>query len=173
MSTTENRAENAYEKEGQKNKQPMSRGIPSKEAMWLPAFYSEEVRKFEDDEGKPTRNVWKIEEVLKFVFPPKYQETYYKISVALMQALAANKGRLEGKDIGQLIKEKGFSKATLYNRVLPRLKRVGMIRLKRATEEGKNKKHMPMEIELSKTFANYLLKISDSFLAFIDDVRTR
>ncbi len=154
-------------------KQPKSRGIPSSESMWLPAFYSSDVRRFQDDEGRLTRNIWKVEELMKFLFPPKYQETYYRIAVAFLKLLEEKDGIVEGKEIGQFIKDNNFSKATFYNRVLPRLKRVGIVRLKRATEEGKNKKHMPMSVELSKTFGNYLMKIADSWLAFIDDVKNR
>jgi hypothetical protein len=35
------------------------------------------------------------------------------------------------------------------------------------------RKFRPMRISLSKTFGNYLTKIGDSWLAVIDDARTR
>ena len=150
-----------------------SRGIPSKEAFWLPPYYSEEIRRFQDDQENPTRNIWKPEEVVAFVFPPKYQEKYYEIAKEFISLISDKGGKVSGREVGPFLREKGISKATFYNRVLPRLKRVGMVRVKRATEEGKNKKYMEMNIELSKTFGNYLLKIADSWLAHIDDVRSR
>jgi hypothetical protein len=35
------------------------------------------------------------------------------------------------------------------------------------------RKYRPMRIALSKTFGNYLMKIGDSWLAIIDDSRSR
>ncbi|RME79608.1 MAG: hypothetical protein D6769_01950 [Methanobacteriota archaeon] len=149
-----------------------SRGIPSKEAFWLPPYYSEDIRRFEDDSGNATRNVWKLEEITKFIFPPKYQEKYYEIASSFLSFISERGGKVSGSDVGPFLRESGISKATFYNRVLPRLKRVGIVRVKRETQEGKNKKYMHMDIELSKTFGNYLLKIADSWLAHIDDVRS-
>ena len=149
-----------------------SRGIPSKEAFWLPPYYSEDIRRFQDEQENATRNIWRPEEILAFVFPPKYQEKYYEIAKAFIELISSNGGRISGREVGPFLKERGISKATFYNRVLPRLKRVGMVRVKRATEEGKDKKYREMTVELSKTFGNYLLKIADSWLAHIDDVRS-
>jgi len=150
-----------------------SRGIPSKEAFWLPAFYSNEIRQFQDENENLTRSIWKIEEIMQFIFPKKYQEKYYEISILFMQALFSNFGILESKDIANFVKTNNISKATFYNRVLPRLKRLGLIRIKRETEYGENKKYRRMRVEISKTFGNYLLKIADSWLAHVDDVRER
>ena len=73
------------------------------------------------------------------------------------------------------MKGNGISKATFYNRVLPRLKRVGLVKVERETiiaMESK-RKFRPMRISLSKTFGNYFMKIGDSWLAIVDDARTR
>jgi hypothetical protein len=78
---------------------------------------------------------------------------------------------MEGKEISEVIKNNNISKATFYNRVLPRLKRLGLIRIKRQTEYGNEKKYRHMKIEISKTFGNYLLKIADSWLAHVDDLK--
>ena len=85
------------------------------------------------------------------------------------------KVHIEGKDISPFLSEKNISKATFYNRVLPRLRRVGMIKIERETVipvESK-RKYRPMRISLSKTFGNYLMKIGDSWLAVVDDARSR
>jgi hypothetical protein len=78
-------------------------------------------------------------------------------------------------EITEFVKKNEISKATFYNRVLPRLKRVGMIKVERQTiiAEHNKQKYRPMEISLSKSFGNYLTKIGDSWLALVDDVRTR
>jgi len=151
-----------------------SRGVPSSESIYLPPHYSEELRSFQDSSENPTRNLWSVEEVANFVFSKKYQSTYHDVAVGFMKLLAA-KTSLEGPDLSKFVSENNISKATFYNRVLPRLRRVGMIKIERDTiiaAESK-RKFRPMRISLSKTFGNYLMKIGDSWLAVVDDARSR
>lgn len=155
-------------------RQIVSRGIPSKESFYLPPHYSPELRKFQDDNESALRNYWNLEELINFVFPKKYQPIYNEIAFRFMSELLLSH-KMEGKEISVFIKENSFSKATFYNRVLPRLKRVGFIKVERETlvAEHSRQKHRPMVISLSKTFGNYLNKIGESWLAIIDDVRSR
>lgn len=151
-----------------------SRGIPSKDSLYLPPHNSPELRSFQDGSESPTKNVWGLEEVVNFVFPEKYQEKYHEIALSFL-LLLADRGRLSGEEIGHYVSQNNVSKATFYNRVLPRLRRVGMIKVERQTlvaVESK-RKFRPMEISLSKTFGNYLVKIGDSWLAAVDDARTK
>lgn len=155
-------------------KQIASRGVPSSESMYLPPFNSPEIRSFQDKDEKITRNIWNLEELTNFVFPKKYQAKYYEIAFGFLQLLL-EKLYITGEDISKFITEKNISKATFYNRVLPRLRRVGMIKIERDTiiaVESK-RKFRPMKISLSKTFGNYLTKIGDSWVAVIDDARSR
>jgi hypothetical protein len=151
-----------------------SRGIPSKESMFLPAHDSPLIRSFEDSNENPTRNIWDITEVTMFVFPKKYQEQYHHIATSFL-ALLMQKTKLDGSELSQFIKTENISKATFYNRVLPRLKRVGMIKVERQTIVAKEskRKFRPMIIHLSKTFGNYIGKISDSWLAIVDEARSK
>jgi len=155
-----------------KEKKIASRGVPSSESLYFPPY--SEVRKFQDNNETPTRNLWDLDEIVTFVFPKKYQEKYHAISLDFMKMLMS-KVHVEGKDISAFLSDKNVSKATFYNRVLPRLRRVGMIKIERETIvplESK-RKYRPMRISLSKTFGNYLMKIGDSWLAVVDDARSR
>jgi hypothetical protein len=160
--------------EKEKKRTITSRGIPSKESFYLPAHYSSEIRKFQDEGENVLRNYWNLEEMLNFVFPKKYQPVYNDISIKFMNELI-KKNKLFPSEITEFVKKNEISKATFYNRVLPRLKRVGMIKVERQTiiAEHNKQKFRPMEISLSKSFGNYLSKIGDSWLALVDDVRTR
>lgn len=151
-----------------------SRGIPSKDSLFLPPHNSPELRTFQDANEGPTRNSWNMEEIANFVFPKKYQPKYNEIAVAFLR-LALEKNSLTGEDIGHFVTQNGVSKATFYNRVLPRLKRIGMLKVERQTLialESK-RKFRPMTVTLSKTFGNYLVKIGDSWLAVVDDARSK
>ncbi|MFH0927581.1 MAG: hypothetical protein V1822_03310 [Candidatus Micrarchaeota archaeon] len=151
-----------------------SRGIPSKESMFLPSHDSPLIRAFEDSNETVTRNTWDLTEVAMFIFPKKYQEKYHSIATGFL-ALLSQKTRIEGSEISEFIKKENISKATFYNRVLPRLKRVGMVKVERHTIVAKEskRKFRPMTIHLSKTFGNYMSKIGDSWLAIVDEARSK
>ena len=149
-----------------------SRGVPSSESLYLPSYTSPEIRSFQDSNESETRNLWSLEEVLNFVFPRKYQAKYYEAALGFMK-LVIERTRLSGAEINSFVHSSGVSKATFYNRVLPRLKRVGFIKVERETivaVESK-RKFRPMTILISKTFGNYLNKIGNSWLAIVDDAR--
>lgn len=151
-----------------------SRGVPSSETLYLPAHNSDELRSFQDSNENLTRNMWSVEEVVNFVFSKKYQQKYYEIALAFVKMIS-EKTVVDGKDIAAFISANGISKATFYNRVLPRLRRVGMIKVERETVVAveSKRKFRPMKISISKTFGNYLIKIGDSWLALVDDARTK
>lgn len=151
-----------------------SRGIPSKDSLYLPPHNSPELRSFQDGNENATRNSWNIEEVVNFIFPARFQQKYHEIALTFLKLLL-ERGTLTGDDIGHFVSQNGISKATFYNRVLPRLRRIGVIKVERQTIialESK-RKFRPMNITLSKTFGNYLSKIGDSWLAIVDDARSK
>jgi len=164
----------AEEKEDEETHKIASRGIPSKDSLFLPPHNSPELRAFQDGNENITRNTWNVEEVVNFVFPARYQEKYHEVALSFTKLLL-ERNSLTGEEIGNFVSQNGISKATFYNRVLPRLKRIGMIKVERQTLialESK-RKFRPMTISLSKTFGNYLVKIGDSWLAIVDDARTK
>jgi len=150
-----------------------SRGVPSSESIYLPPHNSEELRAFQDKNENLTRNLWRLKELVNFIFSKKYQPKYFETAFLFMKLLG-EKVNLSGDETASFVKDNGISKATFYNRVLPRLRRVGMIKVERETivpVESK-RKYRPMKISLSKTFGNYFMKIGDSWLAIVDDSRT-
>lgn len=151
-----------------------SRGVPSDETLYLPAHNSPEIRIFQDKDENITRNLWNIDEVANFVFSKKYQPKYYEIAVGFLKLLS-EKLVLGGNEISDYVKKNNISKATFYNRVLPRLRKVGMVKIERETivaQESK-RKFRPMVVHISKTFGNYLIKIGDSWLAVVDDAKSK
>ena len=167
-------AEEEIEEKEEEKHTIASRGIPSKDSLYLPPHNSPELRNFQDANENATRNTWSVEEVVNFIFPKRYQLKYNEIALSFMKTVL-EKGMLSGEEIGHFVSSTGASKATFYNRVLPRLKRVGMLKVERQTLialESK-RKFRPMTISLSKTFGNYLTKIGDSWLVIVDDARSK
>jgi hypothetical protein len=176
-SETENRTpETDNSKQETVNRKPSlaSRGVPSSESLYLPAHNSEELRSFQDASENPTRNLWSMDEVANFVFSRKYQAKYHEVAIDFLKLLSEHT-HLDGAALSKFVSEKNISKATFYNRVLPRMRRVGMIKIERDTVVAleSKRKFRPMRISLSKTFGNYLMKIGDSWLAIVDDARSR
>ncbi len=155
-------------------KQIASRGVPADEALYLPAFNSPEIRSFQDREENPARNLWNLDEITNFVFSKKYQPKYYEIALGFLKLLS-ERITVGGEEVSAYVKSNAISKATFYNRVLPRLRKVGMIKVERETvvAQESRRKFRPMVISMSKTFGNYLMKIGDSWLALVDDARSR
>jgi len=166
--------EEAHVDEEEGERKIASRGIPSKDSLYLPPYNSPELRSFQDANENITRNTWNVGEVVNFIFPMKYQHKYNEIALSFLKLLL-ERGAMTGDEIGSFVSTNSVSKATFYNRVLPRLKRIGVIKVERQTIialESK-RKFRPMTISLSKTFGNYLTKIGDSWLAIVDDARSR
>ena len=151
-----------------------SRGIPSKDSLYLPPHNSPALRPFEDSAESATHTVWDLEEVVNFVFPKHYQAKYNEIAMKFLQELS-KKITMDGTDLNGFVKNNSLSKATFYNRVLPRLKRIGMIKVERDTIVAleSKRKFRPMKIHLSKTFGNYLNKIGNSWHAVVDTAREK
>lgn len=151
-----------------------SRGVPSEDTLYLPAHNSPEIRSFQDRDENVTRNLWSLDEVANFVFSRKYQPRYHEIAAGFLKLLS-EKVVVGGEDLSAYVKNNGISKATFYNRVLPRLRKVGMVKIERETvvaQESK-RKFRPMVVHMSKTFGNYLMKIGDSWLASVDEAKSR
>ncbi len=155
-------------------KQIASRGVPSEESIYLPRYDSDELRSFQDKNESITRNLWSTEELTNFIFSKRYQPKYHEIAFGFLKMLT-EKTQVSGEEIAAFVKDNSISKATFYNRVLPRLRRVGMIKVERDTVVAieSKRKFRPMRISLSKTFGNYFMKIGDSWLAIVDDARSR
>lgn len=135
-----------------KGKRP-KKGIPSNEQFYLP-------RKDSLDEvlGKQSAirmsTSWTIADVLQFVFPKKYRESYYNVSNLFLGELLSKNGSMTSSEIGDFVARNQVSKATFYNKVLPRLVRVGMIERNREPESQK------LKVKWSSQFAIYLEKIA-------------
>jgi hypothetical protein len=155
-------------------RQIASRGVPSSESIYLPRYDSPELRSFQDKNETITRSIWNVEELTNFIFSKKYQPKYFEIATGFLKLLT-ERTEITGEDIAAFVKNNSISKATFYNRVLPRMKRVGMIKVERDTIVAieSKRKFRPMRISLSKTFGNYFMKIGDSWLAVVDDARSR
>lgn len=162
--------QNDVEREDENSgKEPPSRGIPSKESLWL-----DDLRKLRE-EWKYHQNVrLDIEQILQLVFPEKYQKVYNEVSTAFMKLLL-KKNELHGEQIGEFIKENDYSKATFYNIILPRLKKVGMVSVKREKFASKRKKQKYYKkiVKPSKEFSIFLKNLADEYESIVETEKAK
>ncbi|MEM0455808.1 MAG: hypothetical protein QXL02_01810 [Candidatus Anstonellales archaeon] len=150
----------------------MIKKVKSKNILYLPAHYDPTLRRFQDENEGPTKNLFSLQEVLFFVFPPEISPKYNTIANRFINLLIQKNGELYSTDIAEFVRNNSISKATFYNRVLVKLRAFGLIKIEREFSDI-NKKSRKLKITISKTFGNYLNKIGDSWLAIVDEVRSR
>jgi hypothetical protein len=144
----------------------IKKGVRSKEALYLPPHWSLK-RRIENEDESQTIGLLPLEELIDHIFPSKYQPKYNQISLELIKLLINNKGKLGPGEVASLLKQ-GISKATLYNRIIPKLRAFGLIKIEREISDRKSKRMM---IRLSKTFSNYLYKIANSWIAILEELK--
>ena len=129
------------------------KGIPSEDHFYLPRKDSlnELLKK---DSAIKSSTSWNMQDVLQFVFPEKYRKSYHSTATKFMQALKENGGRMSSPEIAEFVSANAVSKATFYNKVIPRLNRIGMIERNRSPSSNK------LDISWSLEFSSYLEKIA-------------
>ncbi len=128
-------------------------GIPSEDQLYLPRRDSLDVL-LRKQGAIRTSTAWSLEDVVQFVFPQRFRPAYHAVAVSFLSALQENGGTLSSQEIGEFVEKSSVSKATFYNKVLPRLVRIGVV--DRNREPTSNK----MTVKWSNQFAIYLEKIA-------------
>lgn len=150
-------------------KMPASRGIPSKESMWL-----DDIRKLRD-EWKYHQNVrLELDQIMHIIFPKKYQGKYYETALKFMQSLLA-KQTMRGADLGEFLRTHNYSKATFYNIILPRLKRVGMITTEREafTESAEKRKFYRKIVKPSTQFSIFFTHLAREYESIVETSKAK
>ena len=148
---------------------PASRGVPSKESLWF-----DDVKKLRDSWAYHKNVRIELNQILELIFPPKYQRKYHLMAIEFMNKLL-EKQVLRGDDIGAFIREKQFSKATFYNVVLPRLRRVGMVRLEREEfhHEHSKQKYYKKIVRPSTQFSKFWGHIASEYDSLVQTAKAR
>lgn len=148
---------------------PASRGAPSKETLWF-----DDVKRLRDEWAYHKNVRLELNQILELVFPPKYQQKYYLMAIEFMNHLLG-KQALYGDDIGAFIREKSFSKATFYNIILPRLRRVGMVRLEREEfhHERSKQKFYKKIVKPSTQFSKFWSHIASEYSSLVQTAKSK
>jgi len=143
---------------------PTTRGVPAKESLWL-----DDIRKRRDDWKYHKKVRLELPQLIQIVFPKYFQPKYHEIALNFMHILL-EKGELRGADTAKFISENNYSKATIYNVILPRLRKVGMIRTEREefAQQRSRQKYYRKIIQPSKQFSIFFGKIAEEYETLLD-----
>ncbi len=147
---------------------PPSRGIPADESLWMPKHYGRELR---DRGGLDKTIIWGVEDVVDFIFPRKYQPKYFKVASDFIELLLGQEV-VTKKEITEFLKERGYSRSTLENKIIPKLVRFGLIKRERELE-GTLRKGRSLILTESLTFTNYLERIAFAWNSLVSTARQR
>jgi len=150
----------------------IDRGIPGKEVLWLPPH-----RSVRDVLGKQNPfdefgAEWTVEDVTQFLFPKKYREKQFEIASKFLVLLLSTP-ELNSRQLAPFIRQNKFSKATFYNRVLPRLKDAGLVEAKRELSDAGPSKKGRLRLRASLSFHNYLFKLAKEWRRMVLSARAR
>jgi hypothetical protein len=158
-------------RENLRGREPKSRGIPGKDQLFLPDY--RKVRELLKIEGNPFDEYgvsWEAKDVLQFIFPRTYRETYHAVASSFLDLLLLHPEGLHSEQIANWIRGNGVSKATFYNKVLPRLKHLGLVDAERKNPQNEKSGYI---LKPSEVFHNYLFKLAKEWLRIVRTSRAR
>ena len=154
----------------ERKEKTVPKGIPANESFWLPDHSKvheilDKTNPF-DEYGAE----WDASDLMLFLFPKKYRETQHKFATQLVEFAIARGGEIKFMELGDFVEQSGVSKATLYNKIIPRLIDAGMFERHRknlGAETG------PYRLELSQSFHNYLFKMAKEWRRMVATARAK
>jgi len=149
-------------------KLPVSKGIPVAESLYLPKHYGSELK---DKGGIEKTVIWDVSDVVDFIFPRKYQPTYSKVATDFIN-LVLDREKITKKETSEFLRETGYSRSTLENKVIPKLVRFGLLKREREIEPGLRKGRALILTE-SLTFTNYLERIAFAWNTLVSTARQK
>jgi len=149
-------------------KRPASSGIPSDESLWLPSHYGVELKR----KGGLEKTVyWDVGEVVDFIFPRRFQPVYHQVASDFL-SLVLEKDWITKDEIAVFLSQKGYSKSTLENKVIPKLVRFGLLKREREITAGMGKGRA-LILSDSLTFSNYLERIGFAWNMLVSTSRKK
>jgi hypothetical protein len=149
-------------------KLPPTRGIPADESLWIPRHYGKEIK---DKGGLDKTIMWSVPDVVDFIFPKKYQPKYFTVATDFLELVLKNES-VTKKEIAEFLKEKGYSRSTLENKIIPKLVRCGLVKREREIE-GTMGKGRSLILSESLTFTSYLERIAFAWNSLVSTARRK
>lgn len=133
-----------------------TRGISSKHQLNLPSIYQQYLGQKVWDFNSPKS--WHVDTILKLIWSPEIQTRTYKTALFVLQQILNNQPISRAR-LREKAEANSFSWVTIRNVILPRLKRLGLIK------ESK----IDQQLVPNSDFAKFFEKLADEWMRELAD----
>ncbi|RLJ03598.1 MAG: hypothetical protein DRP11_00205 [Candidatus Aenigmatarchaeota archaeon] len=131
--------------------------LKSKESLYFPSVREGKWKNIDPDIR------WSLEDVLNHVFPRGYQERSYEYSVELMRFILDNPKGVDKRMLSEFLKTRKIPPSTLYNVIIPKLVRFGLLERRREPSQSRPSKGWYMVLKPSISFSTHLGKLASEW----------
>ena len=139
---------------------PGNKRLRSKESLYFPSVLGDKWKNIDPDIR------WDLSDIINHIFPKEYQEKSYEYAMKIMSFLLKTPGGIDKKMLSEFIKNEDIPKSTLYNIIIPKMVKFGIIERRRETNASNPNKGWFMILKPSITFSSHLDKLSGEWRAF-------
>ncbi len=136
---------------------PNEKRLKSKESLYYPSVLGDKWKTIDPDIR------WELSDIINHVFPVDYQEKSYNYAKKLMDFLLNNPGGVDKKMLSNFMKVQNMPVSTVYNIVIPKLVKVGMVERRRESNISNPSKGWFLILKPSISFSSHLKKLSDEW----------
>jgi len=136
---------------------PNEKRLRSKESLYYPSVLGGKWKALDPDIR------WDLDDVINHVFPLEYQKKSYEYAQKLMRFLLETPGGVDKKMLSDFVKGHEIPVSTLYNIVIPKLVKVGLIERKREANASNPGKGWFLILRPSITFSSHLSKLASEW----------
>ncbi len=133
---------------------PNEKRLKSKESLYYPSVLGGKWKTLDPDVR------WDLSDVINHVFPREYQEKSNEYAQKLMEFLFLNPGGIDKKMLSEFVKGHNLPVSTLYNIVIPKLVKLGMVERRREPNASNPGKGWFLILKPSVSFSSHLIKLA-------------
>lgn len=133
---------------------PNEKRLKSKESLFFPSVLGGKWKTLDPDIR------WDLPDVINHVFPLEYQEKSNEYAQKLMYFLLDNPQGIDKKMLSDFFKSHEIPVSTLYNVVIPKLVKVGLVERKREANASNPGKGWFLILRPSVSFSSHLSKLA-------------
>jgi len=136
---------------------PNEKRLKSKESLYFPSVLGNKWRPVDPDIR------WELSDIINHVFPREYQEKSHEYAYKLMDFLLKNPRGVDKKSLSEFVKNEDLPISTLYNIVIPKLVKLGLIERNRESNASNPGKGWFLILKPSISFSSHLSKLADEW----------
>lgn len=136
---------------------PNEKRLKSKESLYYPSVLGGKWKTLDPDIR------WELSDILNHVFPKEYQEKSYDYAQKLMRFLLEAPQGIDKKMLSDFIKGHEIPVSTLYNVVIPKLVKLGLIERRRESNVSNPGKGWFLILKPSMAFSSHLSKLANEW----------